>query len=294
MKVLLTGAGGFLGRYVVRAFKARGVEVVGLGRRPLYDDEVSWIQTDLLSDDDLTAVVSKAQATHLVHLAWYVKHGKFWTSPLNLRWVDVTVRLVEAFCVAGGQHVTITGTSAEYDWAYGYCREDTTPLRPHTFYGIAKDATRRLVEAVSAQHGVPLAWARIFMPYGAGESSERLIPSLIDALQGRRPLFAINALAYRDFLHASDVAEALVHLATSKAGGAYNVSSAEPTRLTDLVNVLAGLLGIDPSPIVDLYCERPGEPRLLVGENLKLKALGWRPGLSLVQGLERSLDREMP
>ena len=291
MRVLLTGASGFIGRYVLKALQEDGVEVITVGRARV-QPSVPFIEADLLSVTDFGPLVQQAQATHLLHLAWYAEHGKYWTSPLNLRWAEATTLLVEAFCAAGGQQVVIAGTCAEYDWAHGYCREDSTPLNPATLYGTAKDATRRLVMAVCAQHQVPCAWGRIFLPCGQGESASRLIPSLIDVFRGEREPFGVNATAYRDFLHVSDVAAGFVRLLTTGASGAYNICSGEPVRLADVVRTLASLLGTDPEPVLALTTERPGEPPLLVGENLKLKALGWQPTLTLAQGLECTLYGE--
>lgn len=293
MRVLLTGGSGFVGRYVLNALQHQGIEVVTVGRaRP--QPSVRFIEADLLSVTDFGPLMQQAQASHLLHLAWYAEHGKYWTSPLNLRWADATTRLVEAFCAASGQQVVIAGTCAEYDWTHGYCREDSTPLNPATLYGTAKDATRRLVMAVCAQHQVPCAWGRIFLPYGQGEAASRLTPSLIDVFQGGREPFGVNATAYRDFLHAFDVAEGFVQLLTAGACGTYNICSGEPVRLAEVVTTLASLLGADPESVLALTTERPGEPPLLVGENLKLKALGWRPALTLAQGLERTLHGEKP
>lgn len=287
MRVLLTGSSGFVGRYVLNALQVQCIEVVAVGRtRP--PPSVRFIEADLLNITDFNSLVQQAQATHLLHLAWYAEHGKYWTSPLNLRWAEATTRLVEAFCAAGGQQVVIAGTCAEYDWAHGYCREDSTPLNPATLYGTAKDATRRLVMAVCAQHQVPCAWGRIFLPYGQGESTNRLIPSLIDVFRGGRAPFGVSATAYRDFLHASDVAEGFVRLLTTGASGAYNICSGEPMCLAAVVRTLASLLGANPEPVLALTTERPGEPPLLVGENLKLKGLGWQPALTLAQGFERT------
>ena len=291
MRVLLTGGSGFVGRYVLKALQHQGIEVVTVGRVRA-QPSVPFIEADLLSVTDFGPLVQQAQATHLLHLAWYAEHGKYWTSPLNLRWAEATTRLVEAFCAAGGQQVVIAGTCAEYDWAHGYCREDSTPLTPATLYGTAKDATRRLVMAVCAQHQVSCAWGRIFLPFGRGESTSRLIPSLIDVFRSGRAPFGVNSTAYRDFLHAFDVAEGFVRLLTTGASGAYNICSGEPVRLTEVVTTLASLLRADPESVLALTTERPGEPSLLVGENLKLKALGWRPALTLAQGLVRVLHRE--
>ncbi len=288
MKVLLSGASGFIGKYVLDALQHHGIEVVVLGRRrPAL--AVEFIEADLLALTDFTAILQHAQATHLLHLAWYAEHGKYWTSPLNLRWVDATTRLVEAFCAAGGQQVVAAGTCAEYDWSHGYCREDCTPLNPATLYGTAKDAARRLAMAVCAQHQVPCAWGRVFLPFGAGEDRQRLIPSLMDVFRGQRPAFGVNATAYRDFLHASDVADAFVTLLRSGATGAYNISSGQPVQLEAVVRALAGLLNADPQVVLDLTTARPGEPHLLVGENLKLKALGWQSAPSLWSSLVRTL-----
>lgn len=293
MRVLLTGASGFIGRYALKTLQHRGIEVVAVGRaRP--QPYVPFIEADLLSTTDFNPLVQQAQATHLLHLAWYTEHGKYWTSALNLRWAEATSRLVEAFCAAGGQQVVIAGTCAEYDWAHGYCREDSTPLNPATLYGTAKDAARRLAMAVCAQHQVPCAWGRIFLPYGQGEYVGRLIPSLIQVFRGVGSPFGVNATAYRDFLHVSDVAEGFVQLLTTGASGAYNICSGEPVRLAEVVKTLAGLLGANPAPVLALATERLGEPPLLVGENRKLKALGWHPALTLAQSLERALHGGTP
>lgn len=290
MRVLLTGASGFLGRYALDSLRRHGIETVMLGRRRAPDSAFAdFIEADLLATPDFPSLIQGSGVTHLLHLAWYAEHGKYWTSPLNLRWVEATTRLAEAFCEAGGRQVVVAGTCAEYDWLHGYCREDSTPLNPATLYGTAKDAARRLAMAVCALHQVPCAWGRVFLPFGTGEASQRLIPSLIEVFRGKRPPFGVNAVAYRDFLHASDVAEGFIALLQRGESGAYNISSGQPVHLGDVVRELARLLDADPQVVLDLTTARPGEPPLLAGENLKLKALGWQQALPLAQGLEQTV-----
>jgi nucleoside-diphosphate-sugar epimerase len=290
MKVMLTGASGFIGQYCLRALLAQGIPVVAVGRTcPHGLAPSSCISADLLATTDFPALARAAGASHLLHLAWCTEHGKYWRSPLNYRWVDATTRLVQAFCESGGSHVVAVGTCAEYDWGRGVCREDETPLEPASVYGVAKDATWRLVRSVCAGNGARCSWARVFFPYGAGEDPQRLVPRLSAALRGQCAPFGVSAQSRRDYLHACDVATGLLTLLRSGAHDAYNVSSGEPVLLGDLVRALAQLLRADPRQVLDLAAERAGDAAIVAGDNSKLRALGWRPGVTLAQGLEQAL-----
>lgn len=278
MKVLITGATGFIGHSVFKLLTHYGIDFVVAGRRmPPGLGAGDFLEVDLLGALDYGELIKTSGATHLLHLAWYAEHGKYWTSPLNLRWVDATVRLTEAFCLAGGKRVVLAGTCAEYDWTYGYCHDATTPLNPATLYGVAKDATRRLVAALCEEHRVSCAWGRIFMPYGPGEDSRRLVPSLIDVFEGRRAPFGVNAEAFRDFLHVEDVAEGFFALLQCGNDGAFNISSAQPTQIADVVRLLALSRDADPQTVLELHSERPDDPPFLVGDNRRLVSLGWSP-----------------
>lgn len=277
MRVLLTGASGFIGRHVLSQLADAGVDTVVIGRLRPDGYKGDFIEADLLQTESCIRLIQSAGVSHLIHLAWYAEHGRYWTSPLNLRWVEASVRLVEVFCATGGQKVIGAGTCAEYDWAFGFCREDNTPLNPATLYGAAKDATRRLLEVVCKSHQTQFVWARIFLPYGKGEDTRRLIPSLIDVFQGKCPPFGVNAGAYRDFLHVKDVANGFIRLLLSDAEGSYNIASGQPTQIAEVVQVIAHAFQGDPHVVLDLSSERPGEPEILIGDSRRLKALGWHP-----------------
>ncbi|EXJ16920.1 NAD-dependent epimerase/dehydratase family protein [Imhoffiella purpurea] len=286
MKILLTGATGFLGAYVLECLVRRGIETLCIGRnRPELDAAVDYVAVDLLEKPNILQLCQKTGVTHLLHLAWYTEHGRYWSSPLNLRWSEASVHLVEEFCLAGGRRVVVAGTCAEYDWAYGYCKEDLTPLKPATSYGIAKDATRRLIGSVCEGHGATCSWGRVFQPYGKGESDERLIPSLIRVFRGCQEPFGVNADAYRDFIHASDVAEGFVTLLLSDVQGAYNISSGEPIKIGDVVVMLGLGCDADPSVVLDLASNRNDAPKLLLGDSSKLRELGWVPRTPFREGL---------
>ncbi len=280
---MLTGATGFVGRYVARELVRQGIEYVSIQRGLASNDRA--IQVDLLGTNDFESLFQKVKPTHLVHTAWYAEHGKYWDSELNLQWVLATKRLVEAFCSSGGQHVVITGTCAEYDWSHGFCIEDVTPLKPKSLYGICKDATRRIIELAVEKHGVSMSWARVFFPYGPGESNQRLIPSLFKAFKGDILPFGVNASSYRDLLHVEDAATAVLACAQSKFVGAINICSGRPVQISEIVGVVARINNCDPEVILKLAPKNQEANNFLVGENKKLVSLGWKQEIMLCQGL---------
>lgn len=295
MRVLVTGAGGFLGRHVLRCLARHHIDAVAIGRRrPAEMPESHFVRIDLLARPDLARPLEKLGATHLLHLAWETEHGRFWQAASNFDWVDASVRLVQAFGRAGGRHVVAAGSCAEYDWSHGLCREHSTPLAPSSTYGTAKDAARRLLMAMGEDAGLSVAWARLFLLHGAGEDPRRLVPSLIDTFAGRRAPFPVNHGTWRDLLHASDAAEGLVALLRYGAQGAYNLSAGQPTRLSEVVQAIARRFGADPSLVLRLpAAPRRDEPELLVGESRRLQALGWQPRHPLASGLAETIEARL-
>jgi nucleoside-diphosphate-sugar epimerase len=82
----------------------------------------------------------------------------------------------------------------------------------------------------------------------------------------------------------------MIALLQRAANGEYNISSAQPTRIDEVVQGLAHLLDADAQPILSLTANFPSEPPLLVGDNARLMALGWTPQYALREGLQRTLD----
>jgi nucleoside-diphosphate-sugar epimerase len=284
MRVLLTGGSGFIGQHLAGALNAEGIDVYTLGRTSPRA-ESNYHNIDLLAKQDFYGLMEAANPTHLIHLAWCTEHGKYWGSQDNLIWMASTRRLFEAFAKHGGTHAFVAGTCAEYDWRYGYCDEELTPCNPGTLYGIAKDATRRMCQLLASSYDVPLTWGRIFFPYGPGENSRRLIPSLFSAFRGELEPFGVNKHYLRDFVHVDDLVSAILICIRKKLDGVINLSSGNPVALEQIVRIIATVEGKDPSLILDKKAPNRAEPPLLVGKNEKLRSLGWIPGQDLENAL---------
>ena len=289
MKVLLTGASGFVGRYVLDCLLAGGHEVIALtnhARALPQDKAVQWVQADLLDPNQITPLMEKLQPQGLIHLAWYAKHGLFWQAAENFDWCTATARLLHAFHAAGGQKIVVCGTCAEYDWTQGVMTEDGTPTHAASVYGECKDVTRQYLQQYCQQAGLDWVWGRVFFPYGPGEPAMKLIPSVLHALAQSRPVACSHGQQLRDYMHVRDVASALVHLLLHpQAGGVFNIGSGQATRLMDMVNICTRAFE-SPSPVqFGAITVSADEPPVIVADTHKLQASGWQPAVPLQAGL---------
>jgi nucleoside-diphosphate-sugar epimerase len=290
--VLVTGATGFVGRHALQALLRSGQEVHAVARTPPPGAaEVSWHTADLLEPGAAERVVAAARPSHLLHLAWYAEHGRYWTAPENVQWVEATLALFRAFAGQVGERAVMAGTSAEYDWSHGFCSEHVTPRRPATLYGVAKDAAHRVVAAAAEQAGVGLAWGRVFFLYGPHEHPERLVPSVARALVQGRPAPVSSGAQVRDFMHVEDVADGFAALLRSNVAGPVNVASGDPVRIRDIVATLGELAGRPDLLRLGELPDRPGDPPLLVADVRRLRdEVGFVPRHSLVDGLRDTLE----
>jgi nucleoside-diphosphate-sugar epimerase len=293
-RVLVTGAGGFLGRHAVSALLKQGHEVIAVtSRQAVADDRpgVRWVRCDLLGPEAPTDLVAVARASHLLHLAWYAEHGAFWSSPQNLEWVGASLRLLRAFRESGGGRAVMAGTCAEYEWgARGRFVEGQTPLVPQTLYGAAKHGLGVVAQAYARQEGLSLAWGRIFFTFGPGEAAGRLVPSVARALLRGEEAPVTHGAQIRDFLAVDELAAAFVALLESPVEGAVNVASGEPIALRQLVAMVGEAAGRPDLIRYGAITPRPGEPPEIVADVHRLRdEVGWRPRVGLAQSIGRTV-----
>ena len=295
-RVLLTGARGFIGSHCLPKLLAGGFEVhaVRTGALPCSngDDRLTWHRTDLLDRRQIADLIAEVRPSHLLHLAWVVTPGSFWTSPLNWQWVDASLALLRAFAEGGGERVVMVGSCAEYVASTGRCSERSTPLGSANLYGASKAALSIMLPAIARQYGLDsTAWARVFYLYGSGEAPDRLVPEVIRSLLRGQAIACSHGNQVRDFLHVEDVANALVLLLKSPVTGAVNVASGQPTTVRDLLSTIGAEIGREELLQFGARPANPDEPPMLVADIGRLtRELGWSQSIGLQAGVRGAVD----
>src|SRR5579864_1844687 len=294
-RVLVTGASGFIGRHSLPALAERGFDVHAVYANSVPDGPGTWHRADLMDSTQRDQLLREVRPTHLLHLAWYTVHRLYWTSLENLRWVEASLALLRGFVDNGGQRAVLAGTCAEYDWRYGFCSEEVTPTNPATLYGASKNALQRVAAAFARQVGISLAWGRVFFPFGPGEQPDRLVPSVIQSLQGGKPVRCSHGRQYRDFLYVGDCAEAFAALLESEVEGAVNIASGQPVTIREVVEmIVAGIRKAGTVPIeygsISIAANDP--PLLLADIHRLTHEVGWTPRTDLVEGLRLTIGAD--
>jgi nucleoside-diphosphate-sugar epimerase len=294
VKVLVTGASGFIGRHCLPVLAERGYEIhaVFKDRSLEAPANVQWHRADLLDHKDVRDLIAHVRPTHLLHLAWYAKPGKFWTSTENFRWVAASLELFEQFGVAGGQRLVAAGTCVEYSCQdVSALHEDVSPTAPTTLYGACKHALHIMLEAFARQSGLSYAWGRVFFPYGPHEYPERLVAYAVRSMLTRNPVNCTHGRQLRDFMYVEDVAKAFVSLLDSQVNGPINIGSGHAVTLKKVIETVAEKLGTHNLIRLGAIAARPDEPQAVVADVTRLHdELGFAPSYTLDRGIEATID----
>ncbi len=289
MRVLITGATGFIGTHCLRRLLREDCEIHAVNRSGggRGADRVNWHVGDLRDAEQAAALVAQIRPTHLLHAAWVATPRVYGHSPENQDWLRAGVALADAFGAQGGARFMGIGSSAEYDPGELPCIEDETPIRPATIYGKSKAACWLAVQATAQRYKFSAAWGRLFLPYGPGDPPERLVPTVLAALRAGKPVQTTHGAQRRDFIYAPDAADLLVRLLISKEDGAFNIGTGHATSIRSVIEYLASRFGRPDLPQFGGLVTAEGEPSFLVADMSKVHdRLSWSAPTEVWRGLD--------
>ena len=276
MKIAITGATGFIGRHV-RSVLVKTDHVVVLVVR-----NVKKVGDIAASEEIVVADLSQARTD------WFELFGKP-DAVLHLAWgglsnymdsyhVDVELpmqlKFLQSLIDSGLKKLVVAGTCYEYGLSSGAISESQM-TNPNTPYGIAKDSLRKALFEIRSKKDFELTWARVFYPYGEGQSENSIYSQLTKAISSDEKEFAMGSgVQMLDFIQVTRVAKALRTFVTETKGvGLINVGSGEPQSVIEFVKKLINHFESNIVPRVGAVADRDYESLSFWSDNDLLDSL---------------------
>ena len=301
VRVLVTGATGFVGRWTWRLLASIGAQVHALGRSRARLEAVPLpgrhVVADLSVADSLAQVVEALRPAVVFNLVGYGVDCAERGAELDRR-LNTDVPVEAALAVAAlpdaegwpGQRLVHAGSAFEYGPVQGPVRESAPPHPVGRYAADKLEGTRR-VERVRRGTGVRAVTARLFTVYGPGEHPHRLFPTLLRAAAAGSPVPLSSGTQRRDFTWVGDVAEGLLRLGLAEtAPGVVNLATGVATSVHDFALAVADAAGLDRALL--RFGDLPSAAEARQGPadiTLLRETLGWIPSTRVSDGIELAL-----
>jgi len=236
MMIVVTGAGGYVGRHVVSALADLGHEVVATARpgsRREIDHRARVVEIDVLQGEVNAASAFGSVPDVVVHLAW--TDGFRHNARSHMEQLSAHFRFLTSMADQGVKHISALGTMHEIGYWEGAI-DDMTPTSPLSLYGIAKDALRRAVQTDLADN-VTFQWLRCYYIYGDDKNNQSIFTRLLDAANDGKETFPFTMGANKyDFILVEELGRQIAAVSTqTEVAGIINCCSGVPVSLADQV-----------------------------------------------------------
>lgn len=308
-KVLVTGAGGFIGSHLVEALVARGASVRAMvrynGRNdpgmlahlpPDVREGLDVFAGDIRDPFAVRAAVSGCDA--VFHLAALIGIPYSYVAPADYVAVNVqgTVNVLQACRDERTPRVVHTSTSETYGTARFVPITEAHPLQGQSPYSASKIAADKMAESYFLSFDLPVTTIRPFNTFGPRQSMRAFIPTVIVQALTRDHVAMGSLDPVRDMTFVKDTAEGFIQVGLSEntVGGVYNLGVGEGATIGEMVAMILRLMGREDCPVVtDPARLRPAKSevmRLISDNRLAREASGWSPRYNLEEGLRETIN----
>jgi len=277
VKVLVTGATGFIGKHVIKHLLSLGHTVIATARRNAGEavsffpelKNTNYIQKDLNDkEENYYSFFNKPDI--VIHTSWegLPNYNELFHIERNM---PVNLYFIKNMIQNGIKDITITGTCFEYGLQNG-CLSEDMPAVPITYYGLAKDTLRKCIELIHSTYPFNMKWVRIFYPYGQGQNRKSLWGQMQDAISTSAKEFNMSqGEQLRDYLSVEKTAEFIVSCALqNEITGIINCCSGKPLSVRRFVEEFFEQRGYPIKLNFGYYPYSIYEPLAFWGDNSKL------------------------
>ena len=271
-KVLVTGAGGYMGRFVVNALLDKGVNVIATDINANGVDTRAQIICEDIFSESPDIYVKLGCPDICLHLAW--RDGFMHHSNAHMENLSYHARFIRQMAEGGLKHIAVMGTMHEIGYYEGAVREDT-PCNPITPYGIAKDALRRYTLMLGSSTGIIVQWLRAFYIYGDDMRSNSIFAKLLKAEAEGRELFPFTSGKNKyDFISVSELAQQISACVTQKeVTGIINCCSGIPVSLGEQIEHFIKDHGMKIALQYGVYPERAYDSPAIWGDRSRIQQI---------------------
>ena len=304
-KCLITGCDGFIGRFLTDLLLKEGIAVYGAVQRftkqsdPL-KDKIAILEYEILDKERAVEVMTDVKPDYVIHLAAWADIPSSWQDPEKAIVTNMlgTLYLLEGIRKAGiSPSVEVACSSAEY----GLCQTDEIPIkevkefRPASPYAVSKIGADMLSYLYWYSYGMKITRIRPFHVTGPGkfpDACSDFSRGIVNIEKGnKRALEVGNLEAVRDILDVRDCVRAIwLLILKGKPGEAYNICSGKGNKMADILSKLISLSTKEIKVVPDPTKMRPADDPVLIGDNSKLRSLGWKPQVPIEKTLSDILN----
>ena len=301
-RVLIFGAGGFVGSYLCKEFLNNGYKVSGTdkGEGSALPSEVDFYKTDLMQADEVEKLIGQIQPDIIVNLAAISSVGASWNMPQATMAINVigALNIVEAARKSEQKpRILFVGSSEEYVISENPLDENTQ-LNANNPYGISKVTQEQFAKLYREQYGLKIYCVRPFNHTGIGQRDSFVLPSFckqvaeIDKSGKDGKIQVGNLKVKRDFSHVKDVVRAYRMIVESdNCNQIYNVGSGNAYSLEDMLTYIIGLSDQNIEIEVDQNRIRPTDQSVICCDRSLIgKELGWKPQYDVYDALKEMFD----
>jgi NAD dependent epimerase/dehydratase len=304
-KVLVTGAGGFIGSHLTERLVELGASTRALVHynsagawgwldASPFKDEMEVVQGDICDRDSMTRATDGVEI--VFHLAALIAIPYSYQAPLSYIRTNIegTLNVLQAAKSAGAELVVQTSTSEVYGTARVVPISEEHPLQGQSPYSASKIGADKMAEAVHRSFGLPVTIVRPFNTYGPRQSARAVIPTIITQALTRDAVRLGNLEPTRDLNYVTDTADGFIRAAESPAalGQTINIGTGREISIGELAARILQMLGKDLPIICEDQRVRPDKSeveRLCADNRVARELLGWEPRVTLEEGLRRTI-----
>lgn len=305
-KVLVTGAGGFIGSHLTERLVEMGADVRAfvhynaLGTWGWLDESSVRDEIEVVGGDvcDRDSVRQAMQDTEIVfHLAALIGIPYSYHAPISYVRTNIegTLNVLQCARELDVERVIHTSTSEAYGTARYVPINENHPLQGQSPYSATKIGADKLAEAFQLSFGLPVVTVRPFNAFGPRQSARAVIPTIITQCLTGDVIRLGNLHPTRDLTYVSDTVEGFILAASTSAaiGRTINIGSGREISIGDLAKLVARLIGRPINIESEEKRVRPAKSevaRLVADNTLARELLGWEPTVSLEEGLKHTIE----